>query len=54
MHPEIGAEPTLLGFNCGFYSSKKNQSHPDGIAGLCLNTLPTLIILPLSGIWEKV
>ncbi len=50
MHPKIGAEPTFLGLNCGFYSSKENQSHPDGIAGLYLNTLPILMILPLSGI----
>jgi hypothetical protein len=56
MHPKIGDEPTLLGFNCGFYSSKENQSHPNGIAESYLNTLPTnirnrssmLIILALA------
>jgi hypothetical protein len=56
MHPKIGDEHALLGFNCGLYPSKEKESHPDDLAESYLNSLSINIrkrgsmlhILPLS------
>jgi hypothetical protein len=40
MHPKIGDEHILLGFNRGLYTtSKEKQSHPDDLAESYMNTL---------------
>lgn len=39
MHPKIGDEHTLLGFNRGLYTSKEEQFHPEDLAESYLNTL---------------
>jgi hypothetical protein len=32
MHPKIGDEPILLGFNRGLYTCEEEQSHPDDLS----------------------
>ncbi len=39
MHPKIGDEHILPGFNHGLYTSKEKQFHPDDLAESYLNTL---------------